>query len=328
IFTACSKDKEEVSATDDPSSTPEEPNCDTQRTCASIDVLNTNMEKFPEIRDRMREIEEHTRNFIQRKRTFRTSAEASLNIEIPVVVNVLYNLESENISDEQIQSQIDVLNEDFNFLNEDKDNVPEEFMNSRANIGIHFSLAQIKRKHVSKVEWTPNDDMKSTSKGGLNPVDPERNLNIWVINTFEPQFDTEECQETTLLGYAQFPGGPIQTDGVVVTHLAFGRFGRLYASKAKGRTTTHEVGHWLNLLHIWGDGDCEDDDFVADTPNSDEPNYGCPEYPTVHCGSNDMTMNFMDYTDDDCMYMFTKGQKDRIMALFDAGGARESFVIN
>ncbi|WP_372793718.1 M43 family zinc metalloprotease, partial [Lutibacter sp.] len=93
-----------------------------------------------------------------------------------------------------------------------------------------------------------------------------------------------------------------------------------------GRTATHEIGHWLNLRHIWGDGRCRQDDFVTDTPSSDGPNYGCPSYPTVNCQSNDMTMNYMDYTDDNCMYMFSKGQNDRMRTIFASGGSRVSFV--
>jgi len=89
---------------------------------------------------------------------------------------------------------------------------------------------------------------------------------------------------------------------------------------------THEVGHWLNLRHIWGDGRCKRDDFVSDTPSSDNPNYGCPSYPTVNCRSNDMTMNYMDYVDDACMYMFSEGQKERMRAIFAAGAPRNGFL--
>ena len=128
-----------------------------------------------------------------------------------------------------------------------------------------------------------------------------------------------------VLGYAQFPGGTLETDGVVIGSDYFGENddGDPYGH---GRTATHEVGHWLNLRHIWGDGKCRRDDFVADTPSSDGANYGCPEYPTVNCKSNDMTMNYMDYVNDDCMYMCSNGQNDRMRAIFTTDGPRESFV--
>ena len=106
----------------------------------------------------------------------------------------------------------------------------------------------------------------------------------------------------------------------------FGTSGIATAPFDGGRTTTHEVGHWLNLRHIWGDGRCNRDDFVSDTPRSDRPNYGCPSFPTVHCRTTDMTMNYMDYVDDDCMFMFSEGQKERMRALFAAGGPRDGFL--
>jgi hypothetical protein len=128
------------------------------------------------------------------------------------------------------------------------------------------------------------------------------------------------------LGYAQFPGGSASTDGVVISPQYFGSQGYVSAPFDEGRTATHEVGHYLNLRHIWGDGRCKKDDFVSDTPSSDGPNYGCPSYPTVNCRSNDMTMNYMDYVDDACMYMFSEGQKTRMRALFANGGARDGMI--
>ena len=112
------------------------------------------------------------------------------------------------------------------------------------------------------------------------------------------------------------------TDGVVLLYSSLP--GGSAAPYNEGRTATHEVGHYLNLRHIWGDGRCRQDDFVADTPSSDGANYGCPSYPTVNCKSTDMTMNYMDYTDDACMYMFSEGQKSRMRAIFAPGGSRES----
>ena len=114
------------------------------------------------------------------------------------------------------------------------------------------------------------------------------------------------------------------TDGVVLLYSSLP--GGSAAPYNEGRTATHEVGHYLNLRHIWGDGRCRQDDFVADTPSSDGANYGCPSYPTVNCKSTDMTMNYMDYTDDACMYMFSLGQKDRMRAIFASGGSRESLA--
>ena len=127
------------------------------------------------------------------------------------------------------------------------------------------------------------------------------------------------------MGYGQLPGGPVETDGVVIDYQFFGRYGHTKAPFDRGRTTTHEVGHWLNLFHIWGDGDCTIDDMVADTPDSDEANHGCPK-DAYSCGGKLMVQNFMDYTDDGCMNLFTIGQARRMQALFAPGGFRNSFL--
>ena len=158
--------------------------------------------------------------------------------------------------------------------------------------------------------------MKFSSNGGSDVVTPSTHMNIWVANI-----------GGGILGYAQFPGGSAATDGIVVAPQFFGNTGYVSAPFDKGRTTTHEVGHYLNLRHIWGDGRCNRDDFVSDTPKSDRPNYGCPNYPTNHCRSSDMFMNYMDYVDDRCMFMFSEGQKARMRALFAAGGAREDIYL-
>jgi hypothetical protein len=130
------------------------------------------------------------------------------------------------------------------------------------------------------------------------------------------------------LGYAQFPGGPKATDGVVILNTAFGTEGTATAPFNLGRTVTHEVGHWLNLRHIWGDTlDCSGGDRVADTPNCAGPNFGQPKFPTVSCGNaphGDMFMNYMDYVDDAAMFMFTAGQVSRMSACL--AGPRKSLV--
>jgi hypothetical protein len=243
-----------------------------------------------------------------------TPSPISGNISIPIIVHILYSEDAQNLSDSQILSQIQVLNEDFNGSNSDISSVPLEFSNVVANSEISFTLAQVIRKKTNVSSFGTNDAIKFNSEGGSDAISPEKFLNIWVGNI-----------GNNILGYAQFPGGSSLTDGVVIGTNYFGTVGTVSTPFNKGRTTTHEIGHWLNLRHIWGDGRCKRDDFVSDTPNSDRPNYGCPSYPTDHCKSTDMTMNYMDYTDDGCMFMFTKGQKDRMRTLFAEGSARSSF---
>ena len=243
---------------------------------------------------------------------------------IPVFVHVVYNTPEQNISIEQIRSQIAALNADFSATNPDLAGVPAEFADRIANAGITFTWNEqlhIKRVHNgTRTSWGTNDEVKFSKNGGSDAYFPETYLNIWIC-MIGKGIDNQE-----VLGYAQFPGGSSLTDGIVVNPHCFGTTGALYPSFNKGRTATHEIGHWLNLRHIWGDGGCNIDDFVADTPTSDRPNFGCPTTPPLHCNSNDMTMNYMDYTDDACMYMFTTGQKLRMHALFATGGARSSFA--
>jgi hypothetical protein len=289
------------------------------RQCGAQEVLSQQLAADPGFRSRRESIEESTRRFIQAHPDGRL---VNGVLEIPVVVNVLYRTSTENISQAQIQSQIDVLNEDFNNTNADRFNVPLEFQDEQTNVGIRFVLAAINRKASSKKSWSLNDDMKRSSRGGIDPTNPSQNLNIWVVNKMV-------YQGGTILGYAQFPGGNPATDGVVIGYNFMGRTGVLSAPFNKGRTGTHEVGHWMNLNHIWGDATCGNDN-VGDTPPHNTANFGCPTYPHRSTCSGtpvEMTMNYMDYTDDACMYMFSNGQAARMNATFFAANApRASFA--
>jgi len=297
------------------------------RQCHSMNVLARQLQEDPGMLQRIQNIEAHTRNFKKPDGVGNGNGNGGGDgggdpnpdnlgtITIPVYVHVLYNGSQENISDSQINSQMAVLNNDFRRTNSDANQVPSEFASLVADSEIEFTLAGVTRKATSKTSWGTNDSMKSSSNGGVDAITPATHLNIWVCNI-----------GGGILGYAQFPGGNASTDGVVVGHNYFGTQGYVSAPFDEGRTATHEVGHYLNLRHIWGDGRCRQDDYVSDTPSSDGPNYGCPSYPTVNCKSNDMTMNYMDYTNDACMYMFSEGQKTRMRALFGAGGVRESML--
>jgi pregnancy-associated plasma protein-A len=152
--------------------------------------------------------------------------------------------------------------------------------------------------------------VKFKSQGGVDAWPSDAYLNLWVCSL-----------GGGLLGYAQFPGGPAATDGVVILNKAFGTTGTATAPFDLGRTAVHEVGHWLNLRHIWGDTeDCSGTDFVADTPNAQHPNFGKPSFPHISCSngpSGDMFMNYMDYVDDDSMVMFTAGQVARMRTALD-----------
>jgi len=234
---------------------------------------------------------------------------------IPTAVHVLYKDDAANISDAQIQSQMDVLNFDFRGANADIARVPEVWKGLTGDARVEFKLEAVTRTRTDVNAFTTDDGMKATATGGIDPHPTDTYLNIWV------------CELSGgLLGYAQFPGGPPETDGVVVWHRAFGTSGTAAAPFNAGRTATHEVGHWLNLFHIWGDRlDCQGTDQVADTPGQQAPNYGKPVFPRISCNNGphgDMFMNYMDYVDDEAMYMFTQGQVVRMQAALD--GPRSS----
>lgn len=281
------------------------------RGCASHEVHEQQLRENPELAAKMQEIERFTQNAIANGRL------VNGKIEIPVVVNVLYKTTAENISLTQIQSQIDVLNKDFNALNSDFNQVPTVFSGVKANVGISFVLDAVYRKSTTKTSWGTRDAMKKSNQGGINPTSPTTKLNMWVCTI-----------GGGILGYAQFPGGSSATDGVVIDSRYFGTTGTATAPFNKGRTATHEVGHWMNLRHIWGDTTCGSD-LVSDTPTHNTANYGIPTFPHYSTCTGtpiEMTMNYMDYTDDAGMYMFSNGQKSRMLAIFASGGSRFSFA--
>lgn len=248
------------------------------------------------------------------------------DVTIPVVVHVVYNNQTENISDAQILSQIEVLNADFRKRNSDFGIVPGAFSGVAADTKIEFCMAArtpngqptngITRTQTDTLEFFGDNGVKSNSTGGVNGWDPHQYLNLWVCNL-----------GGGLLGYAQFPAdlatSPL-TDGVVIGYKYFGTNGAVTSPYDLGRTATHEIGHWLNLRHIWGDANCGDD-FVNDTPTQQDHNYQCPNFPHITCSNGpdgDMFMNYMDYVNDNCMAMFTNGQKSRVQATMS--GARNS----
>jgi hypothetical protein len=272
-------------------------------------------EIYPEFRQRRGELHFQTEQLIRKGLTIRKAAQG--NFKIPVVVHVVYNAADENIPDAQVNSQIKALNRDYQLKNTDKNKVPTVWQGLVANVGIEFALATkdpggkptngITRTQTQGTSFSTHDEVKFSAKGGQDAWNTKKYLNLWVCSL-----------GGGLLGYAQFPGGPAATDGVVILNTAFGTTGTAAAPFNLGRTATHEVGHWLNLNHIWGDtSDCSGTDHVEDTPNAQLPNYGKPAFPHVSCqnGPNgDMFMNYMDYVDDDSMVMFTHGQMARMQA--------------
>lgn len=252
-------------------------------------------------------------------------------VRIPVVVHVLFNSDEENLDQSQVDSQVVALNRDFRRNNADVSDVPDPFKPFVADPMIEFALAVrdpdgnastgITRTWTSMTEF-PYDQFDPAATAKLDAMikhdefgkaawPRDQYLNLWTCSI-----------EGGLLGYAQFPGGPAPTDGVVINNTAFGSGGIARSPFDLGRTAVHEVGHFLDLLHIWGDdrGGCSGSDNVFDTPNQAGANIGSPSFPKVSCGNGphgDMFMNYMDYVDDDTMVMFSKGQVARMNAALE-----------
>jgi hypothetical protein len=297
------------------------------RNCGAMEHMAMLKAQDPTYEQTLQQLEDFTAHFIEEGGG---AGNGRAVITIPVVVHVVYNTSAQNVSDAQIQSQINILNQDFRKLNSDWTVTPSVFQGLVADCEINFCMAQrdpngnatngIVRKQTTVTSFSTNDAVKKSAQGGDDAWPSGSYLNLWVCNL-----------SGGVLGYAQFPGGPAATDGVVITYTGFGNTGTAAAPFNKGRTATHEVGHWLNLYHIWGDDgtSCTGTDNCGDTPNQADENYGCPAFPAVSCSNGpngDMFMNYMDYTDDACMFMFTAGQKARMQALFAAGGLRASLA--
>jgi hypothetical protein len=294
-----------------------------QRNCGTMEYLEQEIANDPDRILRLEAIDEHTRSFEEAPFGQRSV------VTIPVVFHVVWRTAAENISDAQVNAQLKQLNDDFARLNADASQTPALFAALGANTQVQFCLAQrdpsgnpttgIVRRQTTVTSFSSNNAVKYTANGGSNAWPSTSYLNIWSCNL-----------GSGLLGYAQFPGGAAATDGVVVLFSSIGSLNTpgTATNYNLGRTATHEVGHWLNLRHIWGDATCGSD-LVNDTPVHNTSNGGCPTYPHYSTCSGapvEMTMNYMDYTYDGCMNLFTQGQSTRMQALFATGGARVSLL--
>ena len=292
-----------------------------RRRCGTMTAHSRLLEADPGFRQRLVNLEQLTSRRLFAGETHRAGGPTT----IPVVVHVVHNTAKENISTAQIKSQIARLNLDYGAKNTDRSKVPSVWAGLVTDSRIQFVLAKkdpngkattgITRTQTSSTSFADDDAVKSSKNGGADGWPSDKYLNLWVCTL-----------GGGLLGYAQFPSGPPKTDGVVILNTGFGTKGSAAAPFNKGRTATHEIGHWLNLHHIWGDTQhCEGTDFVADTPNAQQPNFNKPTFPHISCSNGpngDMFMNYMDYVDDDSMFMFTTGQVARMNAALD--GPRSS----
>lgn len=298
------------------------------RSCGAEDELHALLETSEEFRRTYRGVNRFAREHARAMEGEEEEEKRrSAPVTIPVVVHVVYANETENVSKAQIRSQLKVLNDDFMARNTDLEEVPEAFRSAVGTPGIRFKLAKrdpngARTSGVTRTRTTVEgfghnprgrtgprrNPVKFAKSGGVDAWPHDRYLNVWV------------CRLRDILGYASFPGMPPKEDGVVIDYRYFGTRGTATEPFDRGRTTTHKVGHWLNLRHIWGDDvdACTGTDHVEDTPNQAGPNYGRPTHPKPSCSNEgDMFMNYMDYVDDASMYMFSAGQVERMNATLD-----------
>jgi hypothetical protein len=289
-----------------------------QKECANSAYFDLQKSVDPAFATKINGIE----NFVLSQKTAKESGQEAPNIIIiPVVAHVLYKNSAQNISDEQIKTQIEALNRDFRRENADTVNTPDRFKSLAADVQIEFRLATadprgratngIVRKATNVLRWSSDDKIKFSSQGGDDAWDSRYYLNFWI------------GELGTLLGYSSQPGSAAEKDGVVINYTAFGTI-NVSPPYNLGRTATHEVGHWLGLRHIWGESYCGDD-LVDDTPTQGNFTSGCPNTFRSSCSNGelgDMYMNYMDFTNDACMNLFTAGQKQRMLSFFKDGGPR------
>jgi Pregnancy-associated plasma protein-A len=298
-----------------------------QRRCASLQYAQQAMQANPFLQANQNSIEK----FIQARLKQSSSAASNTRpvasiIRIPVIVHIVYHQPAENISDEAVANQLAALNRDYQKKNADSSNTPDVFKAIAADCKIEFELAKvdpqgrtargIERIYSPITKWAiEGDKVKFKSEYGADGWDARYYLNIWV------------CNLNDLLGYSSVLGDDVKKDGVVINYTVFNNLndGGPFNS---GRTAVHEIGHWLSLKHLWGDADCGNDG-VTDTPEQSTFTTGCPGGIRLSCSNapnGDMYMNFMDYTNDPCMNLFTNGQRDRMRTLFESGGIHNSIL--
>ena len=309
--------------------------------CATVEYEQFLQEKNPN-RMSNAQFENWLLPLVAKQKAMRANSKtAGTVITIPVVVHVIHSGEeigvAPNITDAQVKSQIKVLNEDYRKMLD----TPGYNTNPvGADVEIQFELAKqdpngnptngINRVNLGEPSWADTD-----IEGTVKPStiwNPSFYMNMWSL----------AFTDNTLLGYAQFPnssglpgldaiGGSTKTDGVVSNYNVFGSIDYndgtflLDGTYNKGRTMSHEVGHWLGLIHIWGDTACGDD-YCNDTPVHNDANYGCPTVVNCDANGNEMVENYMDYTDDACMNIFTQNQKDRITTIINNAARRKSLI--
>ncbi len=310
-----------------------------QERCGVVPYMNTQRNKL-RLPENDAQFEQWLGKAIQQRKAH-SGGRIQSTYQIPVVVHIIHNGEAvgsgTNIPDAQVLSQIRVLNADYQRTNSDASSTPAEFAAVAGSMNIEFILAKrtpdgfptngIVRVKGTQTSWTSGDDVELKA---LSYWSSEEYLNIWV------------CNLTDYIGYSQFPisnlpglepyqGGLAKTDGVVFNYRVFGSVEdgafNLRANYNRGRTASHEIGHFFGLRHIWGDvNSCSSTDYVSDTPTQDHSTDDCPTHPAASCNATKMFQNYMDYTYDACMNLFTEDQVARMITVLENSPRRESLL--
>jgi len=318
-----------------------------QEKCATVPYMKNLLQKkgIPENTD---QFEQWLQSKIaQRKTSVSNAKQQASPYQVPVVVHVVHNGQAigvgVNITDTRIKSQIDVLNEDFNRLNSDAINTPSAFVPLAGSMNIEFVLAKsdpeglpttgIVRVNGGKATWSASSESDMAALKQKSYWSSDDYLNIWVTDLANNYLGLAQFPVSNLPGLEDYQDGLAETDGVVIDHTVFG-VGSPDSQYNLGRTTTHEMGHFFGLRHIWGDdlgGSCAGTDYANDTPNQGSETLNvCPStVRTDACTTTApgiMYQNFMDYTDDACMNIFTKDQITRMVTIIESSPRRESLL--
>ncbi|REC60381.1 zinc metalloprotease [Chryseobacterium pennae] len=327
LMTACNNDSVNNQNETPMNSEASSPFSATQRNCPSEEMRNEALKNNPALRQKVADFEANATNFSKNMAMGKVLADGT--VEIPVVVNILYSTTAENVSDTRIAEQIAVLNADYGGTNTDVSKIPTEFQGVKAgDVKVRFKLVNTVRKSTTKSSWgttdVNNNTMKKASTGGIDATNTTNNFNIWVVGRMPNT-------RGDILGYSSWPeDSGTWKDGIVIAAPFFGKTGTS-ANFNLGRTATHEVGHYMGLRHIWGDTTCGDD-LIADTPTQTTSNTGNPTYPLYNTcygvKRSVMFMNYMDYSNDKSLYMFTAGQKTKMQSVVAANGLRAGLRVN
>ncbi len=306
--------------------------CVAQQSCVTKEYQLQELSRDPSLKYHFEAAESFTNNVLIRDAsmiTYGVGPGGLAIIKIPVVVHILYRTNDENISEEQVRSQIEVLNKEFRKMHADTSKIPLTFRSLAADCYLEFTLASVNpkgyatngivRKKTNAYSFGIEDNIKFSQLGGDDAWDSDKYLNIWVANL-----------SAGIIGYSSIIGGPKEKDGIVVKVTAFGNTGKITMPYIKGRTAVHEVGHWLGLRHIWGDQYCGSDG-VEDTPTQGIATRGCPSGIVTSCNNDsagNMYNNYMDLTNDECTNMFTIGQREKMRAAFAVQGPRHALLFS